>query len=449
LHLSFNRIKPYFSLSAVFVCSTLLAGFVSGACVAAESTPKAGESTTRFATVGRIHGEVTATAGENGATRSLRQNDPVFVGERIRAAGGSEALLKTDDAGLIAIRPQAEFFAEQFVAEGKTSDQFTLRLIKGGLRLVTGWIGRANPSRYKVHTITATIGVRGTDHEPYEMSTELAESSKQEEGTYDKVNRGGTIMDLNGKTLDIDPGKVGFARRSRMKTRALMTIVLPVLLEKVPDFYVPGQFEDELNRLSLTVDENALRELELRRKALPEQSSLKVPEVSVPAEKPAVKPTVPAAKSPVIPAEKRVTKGARDCSPELTAKTWLGELDAAILRRDASTIVNKFAPEVTVRVTVRGANGETSVVEMGRDELARSTIAAVSGLTEYQQRRPSIEGRLEEGGMGACNKISVRSVVIEQGRQNGKPYRFESVEQYVLERRGDLWLATKAEAMPR
>jgi hypothetical protein len=124
-------------------------------------------------------------------------------------------------------------------------------------------------------------------------------------------------------------------------------------------------------------------------------------------------------------------------------------LDAAILRRDASTIVNKFAPEVTVRVTVRGANGEMSVVEMGRDELARSTIAAVSGLTEYQQRRPSIEGRLEAGGTVACSKISVRSVVIEQGRQNGKPYRFESVEQYVLERRGDLWLATKAEAMPR
>jgi hypothetical protein len=38
---------------------------------------------------------------------------------------------------------------------------------------------------------------------------------------------------------------------------------------------------------------------------------------------------------------------------------------------------------------------------------------------------------------------------IEQGRQSGKPYRFESIEEYVLARRGGLWLAIKAEAMQR
>jgi hypothetical protein len=36
-------------------------------------------------------------------------------------------------------------------------------------------------------------------------------------------------------------------------------------------------------------------------------------------------------------------------------------------------------------------------------------------------------------------------VVIEQGRQSGKPYRFESLEEYLLELRAGKWLAIKAE----
>jgi hypothetical protein len=36
-------------------------------------------------------------------------------------------------------------------------------------------------------------------------------------------------------------------------------------------------------------------------------------------------------------------------------------------------------------------------------------------------------------------------MVIEQGRQSGKPYRFEALEEYVLELRAGKWLAIKAE----
>jgi len=133
----------------------------------------------------------------------------------------------------------------------------------------------------------------------------------------------------------------------------------------------------------------------------------------------------------------------------MIARNWLRELDAATSRRDASAIVQKFAPEVQVRVTVRGADNARTTLEMGRDELARSTIAALAGLSEYQQRRPTIEGRLADESGGACNRISVRSVVIEQGKQNDRPYRLESVEEYVLERRGSRWLAIHAETTQR
>jgi hypothetical protein len=255
-------------------------------------------------------------------------------------------------------------------------------------------------------------------------------------------------MDINGKTLDIDPGKVGFARKAPkpgMKSRGLLTITLPVLLDKVPAFYVPGQFDDELDRLSRTADEDAERELNARRKR-PSQPG------PAPKNEAKAKPTQPVEPAPASPARKPAVAAAPvagDCVPAVIARTWLSEFDAAIARRDAQAVLLKFAPEVAVRVTVRGANGEPSTVELNRDELVRSTIAAVGSLTDYQQRRPSIEGRLAKEGAGACDQIDVKSVVIEQGRQNGKPYRFESVEEYVLIRRDGAWLAIKASAMQR
>lgn len=416
------------------------------ACGFQPSAVEAAEAATRFASVGRISGEITATAGETGPSRTLRQDDVVYVGERILAGASAEAVLKTDDAGLIAIRPWAEFVAERFAAEGKPTDHFTLRLIKGGLRVISGWVGRINRAEYRVNATFVTIGIRGTDHEPYVMSTDLAQTLSQPEGIYDKVNRGGTTMEVEENRLDIDAGRVGYARTVRFMTRGMMTLLLPVLLDKVPAFYVPGQFDDELDRLSPTADEDALRALEERRKALPEQPPAEVP---VPAEPPAPAPNVePAAKpaaAPASPAPKPATPTADDCAPDAVARTWLGELDAAIARRDAPAIVQKFAPEVSVRVTVLGGNDELTTLEIGRAELARSTIAAVGGLTDYQQRRLSIEGRAADGGAGACDRIGIRSVVIEQGRQNDTPYRFESVEEFVLEQRAGLWLAIQAE----
>lgn len=447
---SSNRAACSLVFSGALLVCLLAAGLHTPVAVAAEATARPAATSIRFATVSRISGEVTATAGEGGQPRTLRQNDAVFVGERIQSNGTAEALLKTDDAGLIAIRPRAEFVAEQFAADGTAADHFTLRLIKGGLRMITGWIGRTNRAQYRVTTLTATIGVRGTDHEPYVIADDLGDKLLQPEGTYDKVNRGGTTMDVNGKTLDIDPGKVGFARSARapkpdIRTRGLMTVALPVLLDKIPEFYVPGQFDEELDRLSQTADANALRELNARRKGV--KPAPDTPAAPAPKVKPAAKPApVGAAVSPA-PGPAAAADGS--CVPDAIARTWLAEFDAAIARRDAPAIVQKFAPEVVVRVTARGANGAPTTIEMGRDELARSTLDAVSGLTNYQQRRPSITGQLAEGGGGACDRISVRSVVIEQGRQNGKPYRFESVEEFVLVQRAGQWLAIRADATQR
>ena len=96
---------------------------------------------------------------------------------------------------------------------------------------------------------------------------------------------------------------------------------------------------------------------------------------------------------------------------------------------------------MAVRANITDKDGALTGVDLSRDEMAQSTVAAMKGLSNYKQRRVTTDAAVEGEG---CARIAVKSVVIEQGRQSGKPYRFEAVEEYVLESRDGKWLAVKA-----
>ncbi len=392
------------SLFLLFQCLPLSANAQQSNTSQAIATP--------FATVWRIQGTITALGTAAVKERQLREGDPVYVGEKLRAAADSEAVLKTGDAGLIALRPGAEFVVERYVAEGKATDQFATRLFTGSLRMITGWVGKLNPAGHRVSTPTATIGIRGTDHEPFVLTADLAEKLDGKEGTYDKVNRGGTRMEVGDAKLDIDPGKVGFARASSQASdRALMTLLLPVLLEKIPDFYVPGRFDAELDQFSNSTEEQAAQLLAKTQEVAASQNNAQ-------------------------------------CSPAMTASAWLGQLDAAITRGDTAAIIGMFATDVSIRATVRGADGKPNTVNLQREELATSTVAAIKDLQDYQQRRISVDASPGEG-KDSCTNIRVKSVVTESGLQGGKPFRFDSVEEYLLVQREGRWLARRAETTQR
>ena len=356
-----------------------------------------------FAVVWRIDGEIYAE-GVNGK-RLLHQGDKVVVGDRVVAGAAAEGVLKTEDAGYIAIRPGAEFTAKQFVAEGKPTDTSKIELVKGGLRVITGWIGKVNRQGNTLSTPTAVIGIRGTDHEPFVLPDEDENATRFKPGTYDKVNQGGTTLEAVGQSVDIDPGKVGFAR-SVGKSRALLTLLFPVLLEKIPGFYVPGKFDPELDELAKTVQASIQSELQVKRSKLAK------------------------------------------CVPNDIAKQWINELDGHIVAADAPTILSMFAPDVRVKASVRSANGKMTEIELAPNEFADSIVSAVSSLRNYKHRRITIDGKAGGSGSG-CGSIAVKSIVIEEGRQAGKPYRFESEETYLLEQSDDQWRAVQAQTRQR
>ena len=360
--------------------------------------------TSEFAVVWKVQGDVTAALPEGAAPRKLGVGDAVFVKEQVRAGAGAEAVLRTADAGLIAVRPGAAFVAESFVADGQKADRATFRILTGGLRIITGWIGQLNKREYRVVTATATIGIRGTDHETYVIDDNLAEALNAPVGTYDKVNRGATTIELRGNKLDVTPGRVGFARGGKVVTnRALMTLVLPVLLKTVPGFYVPGQFDTELDALSATAAQANRRALQKRQ--MPQ------------------------------------------CDAANLARQWLEQLDSAIARQDAPSVMQLFSADVIVKAAVRSAGANRVNLDLSRNEFAQSAMLALQSLTHYKQRRADTFAQPVVSGN--CAQIKVTSLSIEQGQQNAKPFRFEAFEEFILEQQQGQWVAVGASTVQR
>jgi len=67
------------------------------------------------------------------------------------------------DGGRITLQEKSVFHIESFSYDKKTNQEnAALRLLKGGVRVVTGLIGRVNHDNYQFRVSGATIGIRGT-----------------------------------------------------------------------------------------------------------------------------------------------------------------------------------------------------------------------------------------------------------------------------------------------
>jgi hypothetical protein len=100
----------------------------------------------------------------DGSQKILSVNSPVLEGDTLRTEEDTYARLKLTDNAEIVLRPETEFKLNQhhYQANEMQQNNSSMELIKGGMRAVTGLIGKNNPDAVKIGTPTATIGIRGT-----------------------------------------------------------------------------------------------------------------------------------------------------------------------------------------------------------------------------------------------------------------------------------------------
>ncbi|MFA6119951.1 MAG: FecR family protein [Sideroxydans sp.] len=109
-----------------------------------------------------IQGELAAKDKESKA-RKLNLGSPVYEGDVLQSSVQTHAVVAFRDGSRITLQANSVFHIEAFSYDKKANQEnAALRLIKGGVRVVTGLIGRVNHDNYKFRVSAATIGIRGT-----------------------------------------------------------------------------------------------------------------------------------------------------------------------------------------------------------------------------------------------------------------------------------------------
>src|SRR5208282_1419146 len=177
-----------------------------------------------------------------GQSRMPHVNESLWVGDTISTGRDGELHVHMDDEGYLALRPNTSLKVDAYTTRATNDDNAILSLIKGTFRSITGWIGRNNPQKYRINVgPVATIGVRGTDHEPAYIPEHLpGEASIGTPGAYDKVNSGKTFIQQPSGTIELGPQQSGYASSDSKAA--------PRLLDKVPDFYRPTKNEGRIDR---------------------------------------------------------------------------------------------------------------------------------------------------------------------------------------------------------
>jgi hypothetical protein len=88
------------------------------------------------------------------------------VGDIINTQSKSTAVLEFIDTTQVALRPDSRFVVQnyEYQPEQPIADKAEFKLVKGGLRTLTGLIGKRGSSEaFALKSETATIGIRGTD----------------------------------------------------------------------------------------------------------------------------------------------------------------------------------------------------------------------------------------------------------------------------------------------
>lgn len=106
--------------------------------------------------------EVIAT---DGSRRALVKGELVNSGERLETNRG-RVQIRFTDGSFISLQPNTVFGLDKYSFDkNKPNDGSLLfNFLRGGMRTVSGAIGKVNRANYKVQTPVATIGIRGTSY---------------------------------------------------------------------------------------------------------------------------------------------------------------------------------------------------------------------------------------------------------------------------------------------
>jgi hypothetical protein len=194
------------------------ANVIFAAFAAAWVAPAPAQSdTSRIGTVTHLSGVLVARQADGGA-RLLGVQSAVAEGETLITEQATYARVKFADDGELVLRPSTQLKIEsyRYANAQPEKDNVLLSLLKGGLRSVTGLIGKRSRDNVKFSTSTSTIGIRGTHFGMLLCQNDCASiptpSGTPENGLHvDVVDGAITLTNKAGQQV-LTAGQFGFVR---------------------------------------------------------------------------------------------------------------------------------------------------------------------------------------------------------------------------------------------
>jgi hypothetical protein len=106
--------------------------------------------------------EIVSAAGDK---RPIEKGSSIFVGDMV-VTMDARTQLRFTDGSFVSLLPGSEFRVNAYTFNGTLdgNERLSMELLKGGLRTISGLVGKNIQSAYELITRVSTIGIRGTEY---------------------------------------------------------------------------------------------------------------------------------------------------------------------------------------------------------------------------------------------------------------------------------------------
>jgi len=235
--------------------------------------PATGQAADSVGVIKFVRGDVTIESTGSESRKAVK-GDSLMQNELVVTGAASLAVIQLADDSRMTLRPISEFRVNRMDIDEDSNDSSSqvavLNLLRGGLRLVTGLVGKLNPAGYRLSTPVATIGIRGTEFNTRICSSDCAAEENQlegsdaaaeiNEGMYVSVDQGRVFVEnfAAGDPLELQQGESGYVADLYSLPIKLSLIPAFQVLDKIPS---PGQLDFdniEIPDSALQANESAL-----------------------------------------------------------------------------------------------------------------------------------------------------------------------------------------------
>lgn len=188
-------------------------------------------------TVTQLSGTLSVKRAD-GSVRILSAKSEVLQGDTLQTEKDSYAQIRFTDGGEITLKPNTQLTVQEykFATAKPAEDGAVFSLLRGGLRAVTGLIGkRGDQDAFSMKTNTATIGIRGTIFDADDCKTTACrkaagerrdgeaagEGALHDAGVYVSVRDGAVLVTNAAGSMQLAAGQFGFIAANNIKPQTL------------------------------------------------------------------------------------------------------------------------------------------------------------------------------------------------------------------------------------